>query len=172
LSYLSKHFKLQFSMNDFTAQPVIVMSAVAGGGNAMLELAHALALNSPAPIVFVQHIGAHRSKRSRLVCARGLNSTVTSCDGDVPQSVDRVYVPVASLLALRPLACNLARRPGIADLQGKPYCSGLRKARRPPCQNSHEVRCVKPTRDCRPAQSDSRANQKHARHFKTAWTKA
>ena len=71
-------------MND-TAQPIIVMGASAGGVNAILDLAPALARDFPAPILFVQHIGAHRSELSRLVSARGPNLAFTAADGDLPR---------------------------------------------------------------------------------------
>ncbi|MDB5938655.1 MAG: CheB methylesterase, partial [Polaromonas sp.] len=54
-------------MNDSTTQPVIVMGASAGGVNAILALAQALPRDFPAPILFVQHIGAHRSELWKLV---------------------------------------------------------------------------------------------------------
>ena len=72
-------------MNPFPSEPVIVIGASAGGVNAILELAPALPRNFPAPILFVQHIGAHRSELYKLVNARGPNRAVTASDGDVPR---------------------------------------------------------------------------------------
>lgn len=72
-------------MNPSPPEPVIVMGASAGGVNAILELAPALPRGFPAPILFVQHIGAHRSELWKLVSARGPNAAVTASDGDVPR---------------------------------------------------------------------------------------
>ena len=72
-------------MNDSTTQLVIVMGASAGGVSAILDLAATLPRDFPAPILFVQHIGAHRSELARLVSARGPNPAVTASDGDVPR---------------------------------------------------------------------------------------
>lgn len=72
-------------MNDSTTQPIIVMGASAGGVKAIFALAATLPRDFPAPILFVQHIGAHRSELSRLVSARGPNPAVTAADGDVPR---------------------------------------------------------------------------------------
>jgi two-component system chemotaxis response regulator CheB len=72
-------------MNDSTTQPVIVMGASAGGVNAILALAKALPRDFPAPILFVQHIGAHRSELWKLVSASGPNPAVAAADGDVPR---------------------------------------------------------------------------------------
>jgi two-component system chemotaxis response regulator CheB len=72
-------------MNDSTTQPVIVMGASAGGVKAIFELASALPRDFPAPILFVQHIGAHRSELSALVSARGPNPAVNAPDGEGPR---------------------------------------------------------------------------------------
>jgi two-component system chemotaxis response regulator CheB len=77
--------QIAVSMNDFMAQPVIVMGASAGGVKALFELAATLPRDFPAPILFVQHTGAHPSELSRLVSARGPNPAVTAADGDVPR---------------------------------------------------------------------------------------
>ncbi|MDB5742194.1 MAG: CheB methylesterase [Polaromonas sp.] len=63
---------------------VIVMGASAGGVNAILALAAALPRNFPAPILFVHHIGAHRSALDKLVSTCGPNLAVQAQDGDVP----------------------------------------------------------------------------------------
>jgi two-component system chemotaxis response regulator CheB len=72
-------------MNDAMTQPVIVMGASSGGVKAIFELAATLPRDFPAPILFVQHIGAHPSELSRLVSARGPNPAVTAADGDEPR---------------------------------------------------------------------------------------
>ena len=72
-------------MNNFPHPPVIVIGAPAGGVNAVLELAPALPRNFPAPILFVQHIGAHRSELWKLASARGPNTAVNASDGAVPR---------------------------------------------------------------------------------------
>ncbi|MDB5931100.1 MAG: CheB methylesterase, partial [Polaromonas sp.] len=71
-------------MNHSPVHSVIVMGASSGGVNAILELALTLPRNFPAPILFVQHIGAHRSELSRLVSASGPNPAVTATDGSQP----------------------------------------------------------------------------------------
>ena len=58
-------------MNDSITQPIIVMSASAGGVEAIIKLASTMPRNFPMPILFVQHIGAHRSELCKLVSARG-----------------------------------------------------------------------------------------------------
>lgn len=70
-------------MSPSPPEPVIVMGASAGGANAILELACALPRDFPAPILFVQHIGAHRSKLWKRAAARGPNAAVAASDGDV-----------------------------------------------------------------------------------------
>jgi len=72
-------------MNLSSSQPVIVIGASAGGVHAILELAPALPRDFPAPILFVQHIGSHRSELWKLINARGPNTAVTATDGDVPR---------------------------------------------------------------------------------------
>ena len=72
-------------MNVFTAQPIIVMGASAGGVSAILDLAAMLPCDFPAPILFVQHIGAHRSELWKLMSTRGPNVAVVASDGDVPR---------------------------------------------------------------------------------------
>ncbi|MDB5885148.1 MAG: CheB methylesterase [Polaromonas sp.] len=74
-----------FAMNVPTAQQIIVMGASAGGVNAILELASVLPRDFPAPVLFVQHIGAHPSELWKLVSARGPNKAVTAADGDLPR---------------------------------------------------------------------------------------
>jgi two-component system, chemotaxis family, protein-glutamate methylesterase/glutaminase len=71
-------------MNNSTTEPIIVMGASAGGVNAILELALSLPRRFPAPILFVQHIGAHRSALAQLISASGPNPALTARDGDVP----------------------------------------------------------------------------------------
>ena len=72
-------------MNASTTQPIIVIGASAGGVSAILDLAATLPRDFPAPILFVLHIGAHRSELYKLVSARGPNVAVTACDGDMPR---------------------------------------------------------------------------------------
>ncbi|NDP63131.1 chemotaxis protein CheB [Polaromonas sp.] len=72
-------------MSPSPPEPVIVMGASAGGVSAILELAPALPRDFPAPILFVQHIGAHPSELWKLVSARGPNAAVAASDGDVPR---------------------------------------------------------------------------------------
>lgn len=62
----------------------IFIGASSGGVYAMLELAAALPAGFPLPLLFVQHIGAHRSQLALLLDARGPNRAVEATDGDVP----------------------------------------------------------------------------------------
>lgn len=62
----------------------IFIGASAGGVHAMLDLAGDLQPDFPAPIFFVQHIGAHRSQLAALLTQRGPNLAVEAREGDVP----------------------------------------------------------------------------------------
>ena len=62
----------------------IVIGASAGGVDAILKIAPQLAPEFPAPILCVQHIGAHRSRLAQLINARGPNHAVAAVDGMVP----------------------------------------------------------------------------------------
>ena len=84
LSHLAT-FQPGFSMNNSTTQPIIVMGASAGGVKAILDLAGTLPSGFPAPLLFVQHIGAHHSELYKLVSARGPNAAVIASDGEVPR---------------------------------------------------------------------------------------
>ena len=143
-------------MNDSTAQPIIVMDALASGVNTILELACALPRNIPALILFVQHIGAHRSELSILVSAQGPNLALTVFVGSVLFELNdkrpvcyRCHIGHAfSLLSFtcrkkcptqpcRPV-CGCCRK-------RKPYCDGWRRPTRQPCQMSRGMRCARPT---------------------------
>lgn len=65
--------------------PYILIGASAGGVYAMLALAAALPADFPAPIFFVQHIGAHRSQLAELLTGRGPNRAVEGEDGQQPE---------------------------------------------------------------------------------------
>jgi len=67
------------------ARQVIVMGASAGGVNAILALAPRLPADFPLPILFVQHIGAHRTELWNLVTAAGPNPAVPATQGCVPR---------------------------------------------------------------------------------------
>jgi two-component system chemotaxis response regulator CheB len=62
----------------------IVIGASAGGVDALLTIASQLAPDFPAPILCVQHIGAHRSRLAQLINAKGPNRAVTAVDGMAP----------------------------------------------------------------------------------------
>ncbi|MDB5868580.1 MAG: CheB methylesterase [Polaromonas sp.] len=98
-------------MNTSTAQPVIVMGASAGGVNAILELALTLPRDFPAPILFVQHIGAHRSELARLVSASGPNPAVTALDGSAPRPGTIHIAPPDHHMLLEQGAIRLTRGP-------------------------------------------------------------
>ena len=95
-------------MHDFTTQPIIVMGASAGGVSAMLELAATPPRDFPAPIVFVQHIGAHRSELFRPACSTMAAPACVEADHVVP------------LAALGPLLYERARRLGVVDMPQHP----------------------------------------------------
>ena len=98
-------------MNDSTTQPIIVMGASAGGVNAILELAPALVRDFPAPILFVQHIGAHRNELCKLVSARGPNVAVTASDGDMPRPGTIYIAPPDLHMLLDGRVIRLSRGP-------------------------------------------------------------
>ncbi|MGI4778838.1 MAG: chemotaxis protein CheB [Janthinobacterium lividum] len=65
--------------------PYILIGASAGGVYAMLDLVAALPPAFPAPILFVQHIGTHRSQLAELLSNRGPNPAVEARDGQQPE---------------------------------------------------------------------------------------
>ena len=99
------------AMNPSPSEPVIVMGASAGGVNAILELATALPRDFPAPILFVQHIGAHPSELWKLVSARGPNAAVTAADGDLPQPGTIYIAPPDQHMLLDGPVIRLSRGP-------------------------------------------------------------
>ncbi|SDH42668.1 chemotaxis protein CheB [Variovorax sp. OV700] len=70
--------------NSLEQQQAIFIGASAGGVYAMLDLVAALPAEFPAPIFFVQHIGAHRSQLASLLSGRGPNRAVEGNEGEVP----------------------------------------------------------------------------------------
>jgi two-component system, chemotaxis family, protein-glutamate methylesterase/glutaminase len=98
-------------MNNLIHQPIIVIGASAGGVNAILELALTLPRNFPAPILFVQHIGAHTSALSNLVSASGTNRAITACDGDVPRAGTIHIAPPDHHMLLDGSVIRLSRGP-------------------------------------------------------------
>jgi two-component system chemotaxis response regulator CheB len=64
----------------------IAIGASSGGVDAILRLASQLPPDFPAPILFVQHIGAHRSRLAELIRAKGRARAVEASGGDVPQA--------------------------------------------------------------------------------------
>lgn len=76
-------------MHDTAADatlPYILIGASAGGVYALLELAAALPPAFPAPLLVVQHIGAHRSQLAELLSGRGPNLAVVAADGQQPEA--------------------------------------------------------------------------------------
>ena len=98
-------------MRPSPSEPVIVMGASAGGVNAILQLASALPGNFPAPILFVQHIGAHASELCKLVSARGPNPALTPVDGDVPRPGTIYIAPPDQHMLLDGPVIRLSRGP-------------------------------------------------------------
>ena len=98
-------------MNPSPSEPVIVMGASAGGVKAILELAPALPRDFPAPILFVQHIGAHRSELWKLVAARGPNAAVAASDGDVSRPGTIYIAPPDQHMRLDGPVIRLSRGP-------------------------------------------------------------
>lgn len=98
-------------MNHSPSRPIIVIGASAGGVNAILELAPTLPRDFPAPILFVQHIGAHRSELWKLVNARGPNVAVNASDGDVPRPGTIYIAPSDQHMLLDGPVIRLSRGP-------------------------------------------------------------
>jgi two-component system chemotaxis response regulator CheB len=71
--------------------PFIFIGASSGGVYAMLDLVAALPAGFPAPIFFVQHIGARPSELAELLNRRGANRAVQAREGDVP-AAGTIYV--------------------------------------------------------------------------------
>ena len=67
-----------------TRSPFVFIGASSGGVHAMLDFVAALPAGFPAPIFFVQHIGARPSELAHLLDRRGPNRAVHASDGDVP----------------------------------------------------------------------------------------
>lgn len=74
------------SEHDPAIHNLVVIGASAGGVAALLQLARNLAAGFPAPILVVQHIGAHRSSLDRLMTASGPNPAVIALDGEALKS--------------------------------------------------------------------------------------
>jgi two-component system chemotaxis response regulator CheB len=99
------------SMDDASAQQLIVIGASVGGVEAMLAIAAGLPPGFAAPILYVQHIGAHRSYLPELISARGPNAAVTARDGDVPCSGTIYVAPPDHHLLLEGGALRIWRGP-------------------------------------------------------------
>lgn len=80
----SPYFFLSGMPNSDPQQQAIFIGASSGGVYAMLDLVAALPAGFPAPIFFVQHIGAHRSQLASLLSSRGPNRAVEAKEGDEP----------------------------------------------------------------------------------------
>ena len=98
-------------MNHSPSPPVIVIGASAGGVKAMLELAPALPRDFPAPILFVHHIGAHRSELYKLLSARGPNPAVNASAGDIPRPGTIYIAPSDQHMLLDGPVIRLSRGP-------------------------------------------------------------
>ncbi len=70
---------------------IIVIGASTGAVPAILELAAALPPNFPAPVLFVHHVGSHRSELYKLVTTHGPNPACHPRDGEVPEC-GRIYI--------------------------------------------------------------------------------
>ncbi len=93
------------------AQRAIFIGASAGGVFAMLELAAALPPDFPLPVLFVQHIGAHRSQLAMLLNAKGPNLAVEAQDGDVPSAGTIHVAPPDRHMLLEDGVIRLTRGP-------------------------------------------------------------
>ena len=94
-----------------STHPVIVIGASAGGVDAILDLAPRLPRDFPVPILFVQHIGAHRSELWKLVSGRGPNQAVNASDGDVPRPGTIHIAPSDQHMLLEGHVIRLSRGP-------------------------------------------------------------
>lgn len=77
----------------------------------MLALAAGLPPRFAAPILVVQHIGAHRSHLAELISARGPNAAMTARDGDAPRSGTIYVAPSDHHLLLEGGALRVWRGP-------------------------------------------------------------
>ncbi|MBT2322324.1 chemotaxis protein CheB [Variovorax paradoxus] len=98
-------------MEPLADSNLIVIGASVGGVNAMLGLAAALPPDFPAPILFVQHIGAHPSRLPELVSAQGPNPAVAPQDGEVPAAGTIYIAPPDHHMLLEDGAIRLSRGP-------------------------------------------------------------
>jgi two-component system chemotaxis response regulator CheB len=97
--------------NSADRQQAIFIGASAGGVYAMLDLVAALPADFPAPIFFVQHIGAHRSQLASLLSSRGPNRAVEAKEGDVPAAGTIYIAPPDHHMLLEGGVVRLTRGP-------------------------------------------------------------
>lgn len=91
--------------------PHILIGASAGGVYALLELAAALPPAFPAPILVVQHIGAHRSQLAELLSDRGPNRAVVAADGQQPEAGTIYLAPPDHHMLVKQGLIRLTRGP-------------------------------------------------------------
>lgn len=91
--------------------PYILIGASVGGVYAMLELAAALPAGFPAPLLVVQHIGAHRSQLAELLSVRGANRAVVASDGQRPEAGTIYIAPPDHHMLVEQGAIRLTRGP-------------------------------------------------------------
>jgi len=107
----SPYFCLSGMPNSPEQQQSIFIGASAGGVYAMLDLVPALPSGFPAPIFFVQHIGAHRSHLASLLDGRGPNRAVEAREGDVPAPGTIYIAPPDHHMLLQGGVVRLTRGP-------------------------------------------------------------
>jgi len=97
--------------NSLVQPQIIFIGASAGGVYAMLELVATLPAGFPAPIFFVQHIGAHRSQLASLLNDRGPNRAVEAQEGDLPAPGTIYVAPPDQHMLLEGGVVRLTRGP-------------------------------------------------------------
>ncbi|QGW81878.1 chemotaxis protein CheB [Variovorax paradoxus] len=98
-------------LNSVPQNQAIFIGASVGGVYAMLDLVAELPAGFPAPIFFVQHIGAHRSHLASLLNDRGPNRAVEAQQGDVPAAGTIYIAPPDHHMLLEGGVVRLTRGP-------------------------------------------------------------
>ncbi|KQW54340.1 chemotaxis protein CheB [Variovorax sp. Root411] len=91
--------------------PSVFIGASSGGVYAMLGLVAALPAGFPAPIFFVQHIGARHSDLPELLDQRGPNRAIEGRDGEVPVAGTIYVAPSDRHMMLEGGVIRLSRGP-------------------------------------------------------------
>lgn len=93
------------------AHRVVVIGASTGGVRTGIELVARLDADFPAPIFWVQHIGAHRSQLARLMQARCRNTVCVPVNGEKPRPGHIYVAPPDQHMTLEGETVRLSRGP-------------------------------------------------------------